>query len=106
MLLYLSGRVARPQRLQPVYCEEESALDCTVYHHRKDSPLLEVHLGANNHTRDIHYATKVYDLVVHDLYHVEGFARCDRVYKDISVNSNGMFSTQQGVLILGGVKSV
>lgn len=95
MPLDLSRRVARPLRLQPVYCEEESVLDCrTVYHHRKDSPLLEVHLGANNHTRDIHYATKVYDLVVHDLYHVERFARCDRVYKDISVNSNGMFSTQ------------
>jgi hypothetical protein len=41
--------------------------------------MLEVAFRANNYAGDVFEPTKVYNLIIHDLYHVERVARGDRI---------------------------
>jgi hypothetical protein len=57
-------------------------------------PGLEIYLGSNNDARNIIHPTKVHNLIVHNLNHVEGIARGDRVDKNIAMYADCMLRVQ------------
>ena len=57
-------------------------------------PLWKVYLGADYDTWDLLYSTKVDDLVVHDLDHVERISRGNRVYENKAVDANCMLGVK------------
>ena len=69
-------------------------------------PLCEVVLGTDDDAGYRAHATKVDNLVVDYLDHVEGFPGGDGVYEDEAVDSNGVFGIQDRVFILCGEKGV
>ena len=65
-----------------------------------DIPILQVDFGAYYYTGNGVHAAEVDDLVIDDMDHVEGLVICDRVHEDVSMNANGMFGVENGVLVL------
>ena len=67
---------------------------------RGSIPGLQVDFGTDYYTGDGVEPAEVDDLVVDDVDHVERLVICDRVHEDVSMNANGMFGVENGVLVL------
>jgi hypothetical protein len=68
--------------------------------------LWEIYFGTDYDTGNLFDATKVDDLVIHDLNHVERISRGDRVNENKSMDANGMLGIENRVLILVVVVSM
>ena len=66
----------------------------------------QITLGAHYDTGDFGQATKVYDLVVHDLYHVERVLGGYRVYKYVAMDADSILRIYRRVLILEKVEQI
>jgi len=64
------------------------------------SAVLKVYLGSDDNTWDVGDPTKVDDLVVDDLNHIERISRADRINKNVAMNANSMLGVQDGELVL------
>ena len=62
--------------------------------------MYEITFLTHNDTWYLCQATKVYNLIVHDLDHVERIPRGDGVYEDVAVNTDGVLRVERGVLVL------
>jgi len=63
---------------------------------------VKVVLRPNDNTWYIGDTTKVDDLVVDNLDHVERVAGADRVYKNVAMNADSMLGVQDGEFVLTG----
>jgi len=62
--------------------------------------LQEITFGADNDTGQFCDATKVYNLIVDDLDHVEGVPGGDGIHEDIAVDADGMLRIERRVFVL------
>jgi len=69
--------------------------------------MLEIAFRTNNNARNICEPTKVENLVVHDLYHVERVSGGDRIDQYIAMYTNYMLWVDGGIFILnfGAIRS-
>jgi hypothetical protein len=63
-------------------------------------PLWKVYLGTDYDTRDLFHSTEVDNLVIHDLDHVKGISRGDRVDENKAVDADSMFGIEDRILVL------
>lgn len=70
-------------------------IDC-----RKGSPLLEVRLRADDDAGNLLDSTKVDDLVVYDLDHVERIPRGDGIHEDEAMDTDSMLGVENRVFVL------
>lgn len=61
---------------------------------------MQIGFGANDNAWDVLRATKIYDLVVHVLDHVERIPRSDGVNQDISVDANSILGVKDRIFVL------
>ena len=66
----------------------------------KHLPLWKVRLRADDNARNLLNSTKVDNLVVYDLYHIERIPRCDGVHKDEAMDADGMLGVEYRVFVL------
>ena len=63
-------------------------------------PVIEIALGPHDDAGNIRNPTKVHNLVIHNLDHVERVPRGYRVDQNVSMNSYGMLSIDWRIFVL------